>query len=154
MHSDLVFADVIWLCCSVLWICTIGSYSLYWFCPQGWITLQGYLAQWTLWTLLDVQRTLEYFAYLGYSGTGDDNQLSAITGALTDFSFFLYSSFSSFEICDCWLLFDLLMIIFIIIFSFLCNLHDINSDLYKCHGRNLCPVLCFNSNTLFSSFFL
>ncbi|XP_068248108.1 mitochondrial Rho GTPase isoform X1 [Palaemon carinicauda] len=46
---------------------------------KGWITLQGYLAQWTLWTLLDVQRTLEYLAYLGYCGTGDDNQLSAIT---------------------------------------------------------------------------
>ncbi|XP_045623490.1 mitochondrial Rho GTPase 1 isoform X4 [Procambarus clarkii] len=46
---------------------------------KGWITLQGYLAQWTLWTLLDVQRTLEYFAYLGYCGSGDDNQLSAIT---------------------------------------------------------------------------
>ncbi|KAK8719240.1 hypothetical protein OTU49_014159, partial [Cherax quadricarinatus] len=46
---------------------------------KGWITLQGYLAQWTLWTLLDIQRTLEYFAYLGYCGSGDDNQLSAIT---------------------------------------------------------------------------
>lgn len=46
---------------------------------KGWITLQGYLAQWTLWTLLDVQRTLEYFAYLGYCGAGDDSQLSAIT---------------------------------------------------------------------------
>lgn len=47
---------------------------------QGWITLQGFLAQWTLWTLLDIQRTLEYFAYLGYCGSGDDSQLSAITG--------------------------------------------------------------------------
>ncbi|KAG0710819.1 Mitochondrial Rho GTPase [Chionoecetes opilio] len=45
---------------------------------KGWITLQGFLAQWTLWTLLDIQRTLEYFAYLGYCGS-DDSQLSAIT---------------------------------------------------------------------------
>lgn len=33
---------------------------------SGWITQQGYLAQWTLTTLLDVPRTLEYLAHLGY----------------------------------------------------------------------------------------
>ncbi|XP_071964216.1 mitochondrial Rho GTPase 1-A-like isoform X1 [Antedon mediterranea] len=47
---------------------------------NGWITLQGYLAQWTLTTLLDVPRTLEYLAYLGYRYIMADheNQLSAI----------------------------------------------------------------------------
>ncbi|XP_022247924.1 mitochondrial Rho GTPase 1-like isoform X4 [Limulus polyphemus] len=45
---------------------------------KGWITLQGFLAQWTLTTTLDVQRTLEYLAYLGYIYSPDDNQLSAI----------------------------------------------------------------------------
>uniref|UniRef100_A0AAQ5YF02 Mitochondrial Rho GTPase n=1 Tax=Amphiprion ocellaris TaxID=80972 RepID=A0AAQ5YF02_AMPOC len=34
---------------------------------QGWITYQGYLSQWTLTTYLDVQRSLEYLGYLGYS---------------------------------------------------------------------------------------
>lgn len=33
---------------------------------SGWITLQGYMAQWTLTTLLDYPKTLEYMAYLGY----------------------------------------------------------------------------------------
>lgn len=33
---------------------------------NGWITLQGYLAQWTLTTLLEYPKTLEYLAYLGY----------------------------------------------------------------------------------------
>ncbi|XP_076053161.1 mitochondrial Rho GTPase isoform X2 [Oratosquilla oratoria] len=46
---------------------------------KGWITLQGFLAQWTLWTSLDVHRTLEYLAYLGFCGTADESQLSAIT---------------------------------------------------------------------------
>ncbi|XP_076366023.1 mitochondrial Rho GTPase isoform X2 [Tachypleus tridentatus] len=45
---------------------------------KGWVTLQGFLAQWTLTTILDVQRTLEYLAYLGYIYSPDDNQLSAI----------------------------------------------------------------------------
>ncbi|TRY56363.1 hypothetical protein DNTS_034964 [Danionella cerebrum] len=31
---------------------------------QGWITYQGFLSQWTLTTYLDVQRCLEYLAYL------------------------------------------------------------------------------------------
>ncbi|XP_013394373.1 mitochondrial Rho GTPase 1-A isoform X3 [Lingula anatina] len=44
---------------------------------QGWISLQGYLAQWTLTTLLDVPRTLENLAYLGYMYE-HDTQLSAI----------------------------------------------------------------------------
>ncbi|XP_072021528.1 mitochondrial Rho GTPase 1-A-like isoform X2 [Amphiura filiformis] len=47
---------------------------------KGWINLQGYLAQWTLTSLLDVNRTLEYLAYFGYRYVMADheNQLSAI----------------------------------------------------------------------------
>jgi len=44
---------------------------------HGWITHNGYLAQWTLTTLIDVSRTMEYLAYLGYMYE-HDNQLSAI----------------------------------------------------------------------------
>lgn len=44
----------------------------------GWISLKGFLAQWTLTTFLDVQRTLEFLAYLGYNINGGNNQLSAI----------------------------------------------------------------------------
>ncbi|XP_064595542.1 mitochondrial Rho GTPase 1-like [Liolophura sinensis] len=33
---------------------------------QNWINLKGYLAQWTLTTLLDCPRTVEFLAYLGY----------------------------------------------------------------------------------------
>lgn len=43
----------------------------------NWINLNGYLAQWTLTTLLDHPRTIEYLAYLGYHYYFD-NQLSAI----------------------------------------------------------------------------
>ncbi|XP_050393098.2 mitochondrial Rho GTPase 1 isoform X1 [Patella vulgata] len=45
--------------------------------PQGWISLKGYLAQWTLTTLLDLPRTLEYLAYLGYH-YDHETQLTAI----------------------------------------------------------------------------
>lgn len=45
---------------------------------DGWITLQGYLAYWTLTTALDVYKTMEYLAYLGYVINPDVNQLSAI----------------------------------------------------------------------------
>jgi len=44
---------------------------------QGWITFSGFLAQWTLCTYLDVSRTLEYLAYLGYMYE-QESQLSAI----------------------------------------------------------------------------
>ncbi|XP_041362317.1 mitochondrial Rho GTPase 1-like isoform X2 [Gigantopelta aegis] len=44
---------------------------------EGWITLKGYLAQWTLTTLLDVPRTIEYLAYLGYHYC-HSSQMSAI----------------------------------------------------------------------------
>lgn len=36
---------------------------------RGWITLQGFLAHWSMTTLLDPRLTLEYLAYLGYSGS-------------------------------------------------------------------------------------
>lgn len=45
--------------------------------PYGWISLNGYLAQWTLTTLLDVPRTMEFLAYLGYH-YHHDSQLSAV----------------------------------------------------------------------------
>lgn len=45
---------------------------------QGWLTLQGYLAQWTLTTFVDVPRILEMLAYLGYMYV-HDSQLSALT---------------------------------------------------------------------------
>lgn len=41
--------------------------------------MKGYLAQWSLMTYLDVRRTCELLAYLGYHTAGTDNQLSAIT---------------------------------------------------------------------------
>lgn len=45
---------------------------------DGWPTLTGFLAQWTLMTALDVHKTLEYLAYLGYAVGTDDSQLSAV----------------------------------------------------------------------------
>ena len=41
--------------------------------------MKGYLAQWSLMTYLDVRRTCELLAYLGYHTAGIDNQLTAIT---------------------------------------------------------------------------
>uniref|UniRef100_A0A8C7YQZ5 Mitochondrial Rho GTPase n=1 Tax=Oryzias sinensis TaxID=183150 RepID=A0A8C7YQZ5_9TELE len=47
---------------------------------KGWITYQGYLSQWTLTTYLDVQRSLEYLGYLGYSIVYEqESQAAAIT---------------------------------------------------------------------------
>uniref|UniRef100_A0A669CLN6 Mitochondrial Rho GTPase n=1 Tax=Oreochromis niloticus TaxID=8128 RepID=A0A669CLN6_ORENI len=47
---------------------------------QGWLTYQGYLSQWTLTTYLDVQRSLEYLGYLGYSIIYEqESQAAAIT---------------------------------------------------------------------------
>ncbi|XP_023709207.1 mitochondrial Rho GTPase isoform X3 [Cryptotermes secundus] len=45
---------------------------------KGWITLQGFMSQWVLTTLLDLPKALEYFAYLGYPMTDTKGQLSAI----------------------------------------------------------------------------
>uniref|UniRef100_A0A8C6LMW6 Mitochondrial Rho GTPase n=1 Tax=Nothobranchius furzeri TaxID=105023 RepID=A0A8C6LMW6_NOTFU len=47
---------------------------------KGWITYQGYLSQWTLTTYLDVQRSLEYLGYLGYSIICEqESQAAAVT---------------------------------------------------------------------------
>ncbi|XP_032235102.2 mitochondrial Rho GTPase 1-A isoform X2 [Nematostella vectensis] len=43
---------------------------------KGWITLQGFLAQWTLTTFLDYTRTLAYLAYFGYAHGEVETQLS------------------------------------------------------------------------------
>jgi len=46
----------------------------------GWLGLPGYLGLWTLTTLLDTNKTLEYLAYLGYTfnNSHEDTQLGAI----------------------------------------------------------------------------
>ncbi|CAG2065301.1 unnamed protein product, partial [Timema podura] len=50
-----------------------------WFaCWQGWITQQGFMCQWVLVTLLDLNRALEYLAYLGYIVSDTENQVTAI----------------------------------------------------------------------------
>ncbi|XP_069695021.1 mitochondrial Rho GTPase isoform X2 [Periplaneta americana] len=45
---------------------------------KGWITMQGFMSQWALVTLLDLPKALEYLAYLGYPISETENQLSAI----------------------------------------------------------------------------
>uniref|UniRef100_A0A1B0GBV1 Mitochondrial Rho GTPase n=1 Tax=Glossina morsitans morsitans TaxID=37546 RepID=A0A1B0GBV1_GLOMM len=50
-------------------------------CPvneNGWVTLHGWLCRWTLMTLLDVTKTMEYLAYLGFNVHENDVQLAAI----------------------------------------------------------------------------
>ncbi|ERL91674.1 hypothetical protein D910_09002 [Dendroctonus ponderosae] len=46
---------------------------------KGWITYQGYMCQWALMTLVDLPRTFEYLAYLGYNIYENDTQISAVT---------------------------------------------------------------------------
>ncbi|XP_020912381.1 mitochondrial Rho GTPase 1-A isoform X1 [Exaiptasia diaphana] len=47
---------------------------------KGWVTLQGFLAQWTLTTFLDYTRTFAYLAYFGYVHGETETHLStAIT---------------------------------------------------------------------------
>ncbi|EDV19136.1 uncharacterized protein TRIADDRAFT_34083 [Trichoplax adhaerens] len=46
---------------------------------NGWITLAGFLAWWSLTTYRNVSCTLEYLAYLGYIMGDNVNQLSAIS---------------------------------------------------------------------------
>ncbi|KAK3717334.1 hypothetical protein QZH41_011563 [Actinostola sp. cb2023] len=47
---------------------------------QGWVTLQGFLAQWLLTTFLDYTRTFAYLAYFGYTHGETETHLStAIT---------------------------------------------------------------------------
>ncbi|XP_054155369.1 mitochondrial Rho GTPase 1-like [Oppia nitens] len=45
---------------------------------KGWVTLQGFLAIWTLITAIDVSQTFEYFAYFGYISPPEENQLSSV----------------------------------------------------------------------------
>ncbi|XP_044734713.1 mitochondrial Rho GTPase isoform X2 [Chrysoperla carnea] len=45
---------------------------------HGWVTLQGFLCLWSLMTLYDLPRTLEYLAYLGYNFVENEPQSSAI----------------------------------------------------------------------------
>lgn len=47
---------------------------------KGWITYQGYMCQWALMTLVDLPRTFEYLAYLGYNIYENESQLTAVQG--------------------------------------------------------------------------
>lgn len=50
-------------------------------CPindNGWVTLHGWLCRWTLMTLIDLPKTLEYLAYLGFNVHENETQLAAI----------------------------------------------------------------------------
>lgn len=45
---------------------------------KGWITFQGYMCQWSLLTLTNVRKTLEYMAYLGYNMYNNECQTNAV----------------------------------------------------------------------------
>nr|CAI5851584.1 unnamed protein product [Callosobruchus analis] len=45
---------------------------------KGWITYQGYMCQWALMTLVDLPRTFEYLAYLGYNVYENESQTTAV----------------------------------------------------------------------------
>lgn len=45
---------------------------------KGYLTLQGWMCRWTLMTLLDLQTTSSYLAYLGFNFLENDSQKSAI----------------------------------------------------------------------------
>ncbi|XP_037946253.1 mitochondrial Rho GTPase-like isoform X2 [Teleopsis dalmanni] len=50
-------------------------------CPtneKGYVTLHGWLCRWTLMTLIDVVKTLEYLAHLGFNVHENDSQVAAI----------------------------------------------------------------------------
>lgn len=50
-------------------------------CPtdeKGWVTLHGWLCRWTLMTLIDLPKTLEYLGYLGFNVHENETQLAAI----------------------------------------------------------------------------
>lgn len=49
---------------------------------KGWITYQGYICQWALMTLVDLPRTFEYLAYLGYNIYENESQLTAVQGSV------------------------------------------------------------------------
>ncbi|UYV79795.1 RHOT2 [Cordylochernes scorpioides] len=46
---------------------------------NGWVSQNGFLSYWVLVTLLNVKRTLEYLAYLGYVENPGEPQTSAVT---------------------------------------------------------------------------
>lgn len=45
---------------------------------NGWPTLHGWMCRWTLMTLIDLNKTLEYLAYLGFNVHENESQLAAI----------------------------------------------------------------------------
>lgn len=45
---------------------------------QGYLTLQGWMCRWTLMTLLDLQNTSAYLAYLGFNFLENESQKAAI----------------------------------------------------------------------------
>lgn len=45
---------------------------------RGWLTLHGWMCRWTLMTLTDLPKTLEYLAYLGFNVHENESQASAI----------------------------------------------------------------------------
>lgn len=52
---------------------------------KGWLTYSGFICQWVLTTLLDVNKTMEYMAYLGYPINDERNQTEAINGKFGHF---------------------------------------------------------------------
>ncbi|KAK2571827.1 Mitochondrial Rho GTPase 1-A [Acropora cervicornis] len=61
---------------------------------NGWITLQGFLAQWTLTTFLDYTRTLVYLASFGYTHQENEPSLSTAVTVCSPLTFTLVSSVS------------------------------------------------------------
>jgi len=51
-----------------------------WFCLQGFLTLPGFMSYWSLLTLMDLCRSLEYLGYLGYNIIENESHVNAITG--------------------------------------------------------------------------
>lgn len=49
----------------------------------GWVTLQGFLAQWSMTTLMDYKTTLAYLAYLGYPDADQTSALKRVTRSST-----------------------------------------------------------------------
>lgn len=45
---------------------------------KGWLTLHGWICRWTLQTLIDLPKTLEYLAYLGFNVHENESQLAAV----------------------------------------------------------------------------
>lgn len=45
---------------------------------KNWLTHQGWMCRWTLMTLIDLPKTLEYLAYLGFNVHENESQVTAI----------------------------------------------------------------------------